>query len=142
MLKRIAVSLFIGALCGAIIGAAGFALSERVFGRGIGMLGNSPSLGALIGAVYLGTGGGVIGAIIGIADLNVSMSVVIGSIGGALFVIWDMWRSDARYFYESGYFDRQMFFSDIVQWMTLVLGSALVGVAVSVLQRKVSGKEK
>jgi hypothetical protein len=142
MLKRTAVALLVGALCGAIIGAAGFALSERVFGRGIGMLGNSPSLGALIGAVYLGACGGIVGAIIGIADLNASMSAVIGSLCGALSVIWGMWRSETRYFYESGYFDRQMFFSDIVRWMTLVLGLALVGVAVSVLQRKGSGKEK
>jgi hypothetical protein len=142
MLKQIALALFIGALCGAIIGAAGFALSEWVFGRGIGILGNVPSLGALIGAVYLGTCGGVLGVIIGTANLNVSMSVVLGLACGALLVLWEIGSSKTRYFYESGYFDRQMLLGDIVHWVTMVTGFALVAVIVSVLQRNVSRKRK
>ncbi len=139
-LKRIVLTLFVGAICGAIIGAAGFALSERVFGRGIGILGNSSSLAAVIGAVYLGTCGGVMGTMIGIGNLNVSRSVVVGLACGMLLVIREMCKSETQYFYKSGYFDRQMFFSDIVHWMTLVLGLALVAVAVSVFNVKYGAK--
>ena len=136
------MALLAGSICGAIIGAAGFALAERVFGRGIGILGNSPSLAALIGAVYLGTCGGVMGAIIGIVNLNASRSGVVGLACGVLLVIKEIWRSERGYFYEGGYFDRQMFFSDLIHWMTLVLGLALVAVAVSVLQSKGLGERK
>ena len=142
MLKRIILTLLAGSICGAIIGAAGFTLAERVFGRGIGILGNSPSLAALIGAVYLGTCGGVMGAIIGIVNLNASRSGVVGLACGVLLVVQGIWRSERGYFYEGGYFDRQMFFSDIIHWMALVLGLALVAVAVSVLQSKGLGKGK
>ena len=83
MLKRTILALFVGSICGAIFGAAGFAPAERVLGRGIGILGNSPSLAALIGAVYLGTWGGVMGAIIGIANLNASRSGGVGFAWGA-----------------------------------------------------------
>jgi hypothetical protein len=136
------VPLLAGSICGAIIGAAGFALAERVFGRGIGILGNSPSLAAFIGAVYLGTCCGVLGAVIGILNLNVARSGVFGLACGLLLVIAEIWRSESKYFYEGGYFDRQRFFSDIILWMTLVLGLGLVAVAIAVLQRKRVGQGK
>lgn len=125
-----------------IIGAAGFALSERVFGRGIGILGNSLSLAALIGAVYLATCGGIMGAIIGIVNLNVSRSRVVGLGCGVLLILWETWRRERGYFYEGGYFDGLMFLSDMIHSITLVLGLALVAVAVSVLQRRVFGEWK
>ena len=142
MLKRIILTLLAGSICGAIIGAAGFTLAERVFGRGIGILGNSPSLGALIGAVYLGTCGGIMGAIIGIVNLDVLRSGVVGLTCGVLLVMLEIWRSERGYFYKGGYFDRQMFFSDIIHGMTLLLGLALVAVAVSVLLSEALGKGK
>ena len=136
MLKRIILAVLAGSICGVIIEATGFALSELMFGRGIGILGNSPSLAALIGAVYLGACGGVLGAIIGIANLNVSRSGVVGLACGMLLVLWEMWKNERGYFFEGGYFDRQMFISDIIHWITLVLGLALVAVAVSILQSR------
>jgi hypothetical protein len=142
MRKRFILPLLAGSICGAIIGAAGFALAERVFGRGIGILGNSPSLAAFIGAVYMGTCGGVLGAVIGILNLNVARSGVFGLACGVLLVIAEIWRSESKYFYEGGYFDRQRFLSDIILWMTLVLGLGLVAVAVAVLQRKRLGQGK
>jgi len=55
---------------------------------------------------------------------------------GGLLVIREIWRSERGYFYEEGYFDKQMFFSDIIHWMTWVLGLGLVAVVVSVLRSK------
>jgi hypothetical protein len=92
--------------------------------------------------VYLGTCGGILGAVIGILNLNAARSGVFGLACGVLLVIAEIWRSERGYFYEGGYFDRQMFLSDIIQWMTLVLGLGLVAVAVAVLQRKRLGKGK
>ena len=137
MRKRFILPLLAGLFCGAIIGAAGFALDARVSGRGIGILyANSPTFAAFIGAVYLGTCGGVLGAVVGILNLNVARSGVFGLACGVLLVITKIWRSESKYFYEGGYFDRQMLFSDIILWMTLVLGLGLVAAAVAVLQRK------
>jgi hypothetical protein len=142
MMKRIVVALLVGSICVAIIGAAGFAISEWVFGRGIGILGNSPPLAAFIGAIYLGVWGGLIGAIIGIVNLNVYKSGAIGLCCGVILVIREIWRNKRGYFYEGGYFDRQMFLSDIIHWITLVLGLAFVAVVVSVLQKKRLGVGK
>ena len=142
MRQRFILALLTGSICGAIIGAVGFALAERVFGRGIGILGNSPSFATFIGAVYLGTCGGVPGAVIGIVTINAARSGVFGLACGVVLIIAEIWRSERGYFYDGGYFDRQMFFSDIIQWMTLVLGLGLVAVAVTVLQRKRLGKGK
>ena len=140
--KRFILPLLAGSICGAIIGAAGFALAERVFGRGIGILGNSPTFAAFIGAVYLGTCGGAMGAVIGILNLTVARSAVFGFACGLLLAIAEIWRSESKYFYEGGYFDRQRFFSNIILWMTLVLGLGLVAVAIVVLQRKRLGRGK
>jgi hypothetical protein len=142
MLKRIILAFLVGSICGGIFGAAGSTLAEWVFGPGIGILGASPSLPALIGAVYLGTCGGLMGAIIGIVNLNVSRSGVVGLACGMLLVVQEICRRERGYFYEGGYFDRQMFFSDIIHWITLVLGLALVALAVSVLQSKGLGEGK
>jgi hypothetical protein len=143
MWKRFILPLLAGLICGAIIGAGSFALAARFSGRGMGVLyANSPAFAAVIGAVYLGTCGGVVGAVIGILNLNVARSGVFGLACGVLLVITKIWRSESKYFYEGGYFDKQMLFSDIIEWITLVLGLGLVAVAVAVLQRKRLGKGK
>ena len=82
------------------------------------------------------------GAIIGIANLNVSRSGLIGLACGGLLVMREMWIGERRYFFEGGYFDKQMFFSDIIHSMTLVLGLALVAVAAAALQSRVLGERK
>ena len=53
---------------------------------------------------------------------------------GGLLVIREIWRSERGYFYEEGYFDKQMFFSDIIHWMTWMVGLGLVAGAVPAAQ--------
>ena len=142
MWKRIIWALLVGSICGAIAGAVGFSMSERVFGRDIGIIGNSPALAALSGAVYLGASGAVTGAIVAIANLNVLRSGIVGLICGVLLVTGETWGRERRYFYEGGYFGWQMFYSDITRWITFVLGLALAAMAVSILQRRRFGKGK
>ena len=140
MWQRTILARSAGALGGAVVGAVGFALASFLFARGIGILGNAPAVSALIGAVYLGVWGGLIGAIIGLANLNTSWSTVVGLSGGLLLAGREiLTHGERRYFYDSGYFDKRMFLSDVIVWITLVLGLALVGLAISALQNKVFG---
>ncbi len=131
MFLRMLVGLLIGAACGAVIGAASFGVSESIFGRGIGILTKSPLLAAIIGIVFVGAPSAVVGAIVGGFNLDKLHSVAVAVAVGLCMVTWFVLRNESRYFYEGGYFDKQLFFSDVVINATWLFGLALVAVAVS-----------
>ena len=55
----------------------------------------------------------------------------VGAAAGLLLVALSAGRSEHRYFYEGGYFDRQLFFSDLFDGATCLVGLAFVAVVVS-----------
>ena len=134
--------LGIGAVSGAVIGAGRFTLATFVFGRGIGILGNSLSLSALVGVVFIGLSGGIVGAIIGISNTTILRSAIIGLVIGLIITFHDVYGSERHYFYESGYFDRQLFFSDIIHWSTLLFGHLFIGAVVAAFLRRGYGKNR
>ena len=136
MFSRTIVGLLICVACGAAIGAASFALGESLFGRGIGLIGKSLPLAAIIGAVYVGIPGAVVGVIVGGFSLEKAQGAGVGLAVGLLMVLLFVWRNEHRYFYEGGYFDKQLFFGDLVVWAAWFVGLVLVAVVVSASVRR------
>lgn len=123
MWKRFILPLLASSICGAITGAAGFGLAAMVSGRGMGIYANLTAFTAVFGAVYLGACGGVLGAVVGILNLNAVRSGVFGSACGVLLVIAKIGRSESNYFYEGGYVNKQLFFSDMISMDDSGIGS-------------------
>ena len=134
--SRICVGLLLGLACGACTGAAGFAVSASLFGRGIGLIGPSPRLAAVIGAGLVGLPGAAVGAIVGAFDLGRAQGLWVGVAAGSLMAWLTVWRGGHRYYYEGGYFDRQRLFEGLLDSATAVLGLAFVAVVVSASARK------
>ena len=133
MFLRMLVGLLIGAACGAVIGAASFGVSESIFGRGIGILTKSPLLAAIIGIVFVGAPSAVVGAIVGGFNLGYMHSMAVAVAVGLCMVTLFLLRSERKYFYEGGYFDKQFFFYDLVINATWLFGLVLVAIVVSAL---------
>ena len=130
MLRFIA-GIIIGVLCGAIIGATSFAIVEKFFGRGIGILTSSPALAAIIGIVFMGVPSLIVGIIISSFKTNLLYSSIIGFITALTMLLLFVFRSESKYFYESGYFDKQLFWYDIIVNVTWLIGLPLVAMIVS-----------
>ena len=90
-----------GAFTGALIGAVGLAVAEAIFGRGIGIFGPSPLLGALFGAIMVGLLGSGVGAIAGGIGGSRKCSGVVGGGFGLLAAIY-AFSIYATYFAEYG----------------------------------------
>lgn len=139
---RVLTSLTIGSLCGAVIGATSYAIAEKLFGRGIGILTSSPLLAATIGVVFMGVPSLIVGAVGGGSKASKSQSAVIGLIVGAAMVLLFVVRDDSKYFYESGYFDRELFWYNIIMNLTWLAGLPLTGVVVSFAVRRLFPQDK
>ena len=137
MFLRTIIGLLIGVACGTAIGAASFALEASLFGRGVGLLGNSIRLAAIIGAVYVGVPGAAVGAIVGGFSLGKAQGVGVGLAVGLLLVLLLVWRNEHRYFYEGSHFDKRLFLGDLVVYAAWLVGLALVAVMVSASVRRV-----
>ena len=132
---RFFAGLTIGVLCGAIIGASSFAIAEKFFGRGIGVLTSSPALAAIIGIVFMGVPSLVVGIIISGLKTNLLYSSIIGFITALAMLTLFVLRGESKYFYESGYFDKQLFWYDIIVNVMWLIGLSLVAMIVSVWVR-------
>lgn len=134
MLLRVLAGLLVGGISGGTIGAISFAVGESLFGRGIGVLVKSPHLAALIGVVFIGAPSLLVGAIVGGLNLRKLQAATVGAVIGLCMILLFVLRNESRYFYESGYFDRQLFLYDVVinaMWLFgLVLVSAIVSASV------------
>jgi hypothetical protein len=106
---RFTAGIIIGVLCGAITGAISFAIAEKFFGRGIGILTSSPALAAIIGIVFMGVPSLVFGIIVSSFKTNLIYSSIIGFITALAMLLLFVHRSESKYFYESGYIDKQLF---------------------------------
>lgn len=136
------IGLLIGMVCGVAIGAISFALAENFFGRGIGILVKSPVLAAILGAVFMGVPSLVVGAIVGGFRLNRIQSVIAGLVVGLLMVLLFVVRNESKYFYENGYFDKQVFYYDLIINATWLLGLCLVAVIVSAAVRELFAQSR
>ncbi len=134
MLRFIA-GIIIGVLCGAIIGATSFAVGEKFFGRGIGILTSSPVLAAIIGIGFMGVPSLVVGIIISSFKTNLLYSSIIGFITALAMLLLFVLRSESKYFYESGYFDKQLLWYDVIVNIMWLIGLPLVAMVVSVWVR-------
>ncbi len=123
--------MLVGAVCGAAIGAASFATSESLFGRGIGVFSKSPHLAALIGVVFIGVPSLIVGGITGGFYLSKSQGAAVGAATGLCMILLFVLRSERKYFYEGGYFDKQFFLYDVLINATWLFGLALVAMVVS-----------
>ena len=90
-----------GTFTGALVGAVGLALAEAGFGRGIGIFGPSPLVGALLGAIMVGFVGCAAGAISGGIGGERKWSGVGGGGIGSLAAIY-VFSMHATYFAEYG----------------------------------------
>ncbi|MFL6336613.1 MAG: hypothetical protein ACJ754_25195 [Pyrinomonadaceae bacterium] len=71
------------------------------------------------------------GAIVGGFDLGKVQGLWVGAVAGFLMAVLFVWRSEQKYFYEGGYFDRQLFFGSLLNSVTWILGLAIVAVVAS-----------
>ena len=131
MLRFIA-GIIIGVLCGAIIGATSFAVAEKFLGRGIGILTSSPALAAIIGIIFMGVPSLVVGIVISSFKTNLLYSSIIGFITALAMLLLFALRSGSKYFYESGYFDKQLFWYDVIVNVMWLIGLPLVAMIISV----------
>lgn len=92
MFSRALIGILIGLVSGACIGAAWFAASESLFGRGIGLLGPSPRLAAIVGAVSVGTLGVVVGAVVASVNLGKVRGLWVGAAAGLVMAALSLWR--------------------------------------------------
>jgi hypothetical protein len=136
MFFRILVGLLVGGVSGGAIGAISFAVGESLFGRGIGMLVKSPLLAALIGVVFIGAPGLLVGAIVGGLNLRKLQAAAVGGAVGLCMILLFVLRNESRYFYESGYFDRDLFLYDVLINATWLFGLVLVSAIVSASVRR------
>ena len=136
MLLRVLVGLLVGGISGSAIGAISFAVGESLFGRGIGVLVKSPLLAALIGIVFIGAPGLLVGAIVGGLNLRKLQAVAAGAAIGLCMILLFVLRNESRYFYENGYFDKQLFLYDVVINVTWLLGLVIVSAIVSASVRR------
>ena len=65
MLARVLIGSLVGGISGAVAGAAGFAIAEKAFGRGLVFFGKWPLFAAVIGIVFVGVPGVAVGAVVG-----------------------------------------------------------------------------
>ncbi|MBI5675784.1 MAG: hypothetical protein HZC48_08190 [Nitrospirae bacterium] len=107
-----------GAFTGAIVGAVGFALAEAGFGRGFGIFGPSPLVGALSGAIMVGLAGFAAGAISGGIGGERKWSCVAGGSVGLLAAIY-VFSVHADYFAEYG----------VIAFITVLSGSVGASIA-------------
>ena len=111
---RFFVGILIGVFCGAVVGAASFALTENFFGRGIGIFTSSPVLAAIFGVFFVGVPSLVVGAIVSAFKTSLVHSIIIGFIAGIIMVLLFVMGNESKYFYESGYFDKDLFWNDVI----------------------------
>lgn len=131
MPARILISSLVGGFVGAALGACGFALAEKAFGRGMLFFGNWPLLAALIGIVLVGVPGVAVGALVGGFGLGRGRGALAGLLAGLLLVSFLILRVESKYFYEGGYFDERKFFSDVIMYLTCLAGLSAAGWVVS-----------
>ncbi len=79
---RFFVGVITDVFCGAVIGAASFAVAENFFGRGIGILTSSPKLAAIFGVFFMGVPSLVVGVIVSGFKTSLVHSLIIGFITG------------------------------------------------------------
>jgi hypothetical protein len=121
----VAVGGIAGTLAGALVGAVGLALADAGFGRGFGIFGPSPLVGAVVGAIMVGSAGCAAGAISGgIGGTRESSGLAGGGVGllAAIYVFW----MNATHFAAFG----------AVASVAVLLGSIAAGLAGGELSRR------
>ena len=139
---RFFVGVIIGVFCGAVIGATSFAVAENFFGRGIGILTSSPKLAAIFGVFFMGAPSLVVGVIVSGFKTNLIHSLIIGFVTGITMVLLFVAGNESKYFYESGYFDKDLFWNDVITNATWLIGLPLTAMIVSASVRALFPQNK
>ena len=133
---RTIVGIIIGVTFSALVGATSFAVGEKFFGRGIGIFVSSPRLAAIFGAVFMGVPGLILGVLVGGFKTDVFKSAIIGLLIAVVTALLFAARNETGYFYESGYFDKERFWYDVIIYATWLVGLPLTAVIVSLSLRE------
>jgi hypothetical protein len=120
---RILRSTLVGCIAAGIPCAIGLALTERHLNRGIGILGPSPLLAAIIGSFIGGFLGAIVGALVEVGRFGARTGAALGVLLGAACSV----RFGSSNFYRSGYVDREALVSEIFTYAALVAGLGLSG---------------